>query len=271
MGLANRLGAINSAIHLADHIGSSLRVIWLPSSALGAKYMDLFNISEHFSLIDLDPSVRTIDKLHHAVLGLRTDREIYRWIRNRKYDSVLEDHDEPCDIRPPDFDFESSSQFIKGKKILISTCFPFFRSSGSGFFSPSPTSTVLNEINKFKSDWPKIMVGVHIRRTDHKFAIKHAPLFKFFEAIDARLEEEPGTRFFLATDCANVQDEIINKYRGKFFFREKVFGRSSVQAMRDALIDLHLLSHCSEILKSPGSTFSSVAAELSRGPSIFVS
>lgn len=101
------------------------------------------------------------------------------------------------------------------------------------------------------------LVGVHIRRTDHRKSIQLSPTIAFFE----RMHGYPrSTQFFLATDDALERDLLVQAFPGRVHFGATNLNRDSEEGGAQAFADLLSLAQCREILGSAGSSFSEIAA-----------
>ena len=105
------------------------------------------------------------------------------------------------------------------------------------------------------------LVGVHIRRTDHKKCIENSPLQLFIEKMDKLVEKDKQVCFLLATDDKNTQEQLIQKYGEQIIVQNKVWGRDSQKAMVGGIIDCLCLSKCKMILGSYSSVSSNFAAK----------
>lgn len=106
------------------------------------------------------------------------------------------------------------------------------------------------------------VVGVQIRRTDHKASISHSLSSEFEKRMDMILEENPETDFFLATDDIEEEKRFRAKYGHKILTQgNKVWNRDTAEGMQTAVVDFLCLSKCRLILGSYNSTFGEVAAK----------
>lgn len=111
------------------------------------------------------------------------------------------------------------------------------------------------------------LVGVHIRRTDHRNAIENSPLEAFFLRMDEIRTVNPSTIFYLATDDLKVKEEVENKGYHLICSAHEL-SRASSEGIKEAFVDMLCLSRCGRILGSYGSTFSHRAAMIGRGRAI---
>lgn len=109
--------------------------------------------------------------------------------------------------------------------------------------------------------------GIHIRRTDNRNSIKYSPIEAFDELMEGLSKENPGCRFYLATDDEEVERSFAQKYN---VIKHKTFGssksRDSVTGIMDAYVDMLCLAECSKIYGSFGSSFSEMAALIGNKP-----
>lgn len=104
-------------------------------------------------------------------------------------------------------------------------------------------------------------LGIHIRRTDHQRAIEYSKTEDFIRLMKKAQEENPQTRFFLATDDSEVEEELKRCFGSALVTQKnKIWGRDSEGGMESAIIDCLCLSRCNEIIGSYTSVFSSFSA-----------
>ena len=101
------------------------------------------------------------------------------------------------------------------------------------------------------------LVGVHIRRTDHRKAIQLSPTGAFLQQMAAYPAE---MHFFLATDDALERGMLAQAFPGRVHFGATNLNRDSEEGGVQAFADLLSLAACREILGSAGSSFSEIAA-----------
>ena len=107
------------------------------------------------------------------------------------------------------------------------------------------------------------VVGVHIRRTDHAEAIKHASVERYVELTEAELRKRPDVRFYLATDDQQVKNRLLGHFGAERIITAKTaLDRGSQEGMEGAVVDLFALSRTEKIFGSYYSSYSEIAAEL---------
>lgn len=111
------------------------------------------------------------------------------------------------------------------------------------------------------------LIGIHIRRTDHKRSIIHSPSGLFWQAMRAALANDPATMFYVASDDERERAEAEARFGACVITGpETLPGRSTIEGCQGALVDLLCLSRCDRILGSAGSSFSEIAAAYSGCP-----
>ena len=135
----------------------------------------------------------------------------------------------------------------------------------------SPVPSIRAEVERLSASFGPHTVGVHIRRGD---ALEHRRLgsqFRrstdaaFIARMDAEVEAEPHTNFFLATDCAATEECFRERYgEAVIVNRDKRFVPSVPKRpkdnQRDAVIDMFALARTQKILGNNYSSFSRMAA-----------
>ncbi len=80
--------------------------------------------------------------------------------------------------------------------------------------------------------------------------------------MDAIIENEPRSKFFLATDEVGVKDRLMSKYGNRILSLNINLSRTNVDGMRGAVADLWALSRTNKVLGTYYSSFSKIAAEI---------
>lgn len=105
-------------------------------------------------------------------------------------------------------------------------------------------------------------VGVHIRRTDNADSIAASPDGLFMARMDAILDSEPATRFYLATDSEEVKRIFRGRYGERIVSSLSRADRGSVEGIKEAAVELYALAATQLILGSFYSSFSEAASKL---------
>lgn len=151
------------------------------------------------------------------------------------------------------------AQLQSGKILYMSTGDNFGEDYDISIFKP--IATLHKEIEAFM---PKgeVVYGIHIRRTDNSWAIEHSPIELFENKITDILQKEPEALFYLASDDADTIARFQKQFGDCILTRPKTFGRSSVQGIQDAIIEMWLLSKTKKIFGSFYSSYSGMAAKI---------
>jgi len=132
---------------------------------------------------------------------------------------------------------------------------------------------IQEEINQYKL--PEDVIGVHIRRGDFR-TIPVGEVStdeRFIEAMKKEIKLNKRVVFFLATDEKETEDKFKRIFGNKIISHTKQIEENSFRegTIKDALIELLLLSKCKKILGSFGSTFLEIAWEFGyRIPKIII-
>jgi hypothetical protein len=228
-----------------------------------AQYADLFEPSELFSVtrsnklkycgssFSLPPYKRPISDLINRYCGVDlvfAPRDIRRITAS-----------EDCDIR----------DLVAGKTAYIHTIQSFYPYRYN-FSWVKPVAAIAAKMAGFEETvGVNRCIGLHIRRTDNHRSIQNSPDHLFEAAIRKELQLDPDAVFFLATDDQATQSHFIGIWGpDRILTHPKQFGRSTVQATQDAVIDWMLLTRCRKLYCSFYSSFSETAAAVSKVPAI---
>jgi hypothetical protein len=138
---------------------------------------------------------------------------------------------------------------------------------------PKPHPFVLERVKAFRENsLPAEVVGIHMRRTDHRQAVIRSPDEAFFDEADQAIED--GFEIFLATDNQATLRMMSRRYGRKLHHRRKHFEKAQrwprtrfvIEDLLDDMIDLWLLAACDYVIGSEGSSYSMTALALNGGP-----
>lgn len=103
---------------------------------------------------------------------------------------------------------------------------------------------------------------MHVRRTDNIKAIQNSPIERYYQIIDDEIRKDAQVRFYLATDDEKIKQEFTRKYGSRVITIPLCLKRSSLQGMKDAVVDLYCLASTSKIYGSSASTYSLLAGRI---------
>lgn len=247
-GLANRLRSLWSAHAFALRYRRPVVVLWPITAELACEYQQLFTLDSPVRVISVDPA----RPWQHSALRLaRLMFSSLRFGLNCPVDAG-EAWGRPMRFAPRWMPFQ-----------WIQTCAEFEIIHDL----PPPFLPLRGISNQAASRLAKarasggVLVGVHIRRTDHRHAVARSNTNAFIAAMRDQLTREPDTRFLLCTDDpAEVEPLRILFGDRLLWYPPKCLDRSRQLSAIDALIDFLALSGCNSIYCSYLSSFSLLAA-----------
>jgi len=187
--------------------------------------------------------------------------------RSLGIDLVFNETDIMRQVRPGNWDIKSlvSAQ----NRVYIDTCHNFYPYHYN-FSWVKPVPAIAANIGKFRERINgRKCIGLHIRRTDNASSIECSPNELFEAAVREELARDPRAVFFLATDDQATQDHFVNLFGSdRMLVHPKRFGRDSVAAIQDAVVDWMLLGVCRKLYCSFYSSFSETAIAVSKAPAI---
>jgi hypothetical protein len=233
-GMANRMRAMISAICLAEDLEKSLHVIWSANDpACMIRFQDLFSSGPpSWVSVDMGP-------LEGKWKEIETESDFLEW-REDCPDLPIKSHNAFYDYQSP--------RWIKYLRAL------------------KPNSSIQEKLNHpFLQD--SEVIGVHIRRGDHRKAREHSTTEAFLEAMR---KESSSVKFIVATDSAIVKKELEAEFGDRLWFPAKSLTRTSRLGIQDALLDFLAISKCTKILGSYDSSFSELASLYGNVPLVVI-
>ena len=251
-GLCNRMNTILSAIALNKKKKSQyqIKIYWAKNNECHADFHELFQTINHDNI-----TILPLDRFYLRT-GAKKNLFFPKLIQAFKLISIFNGN------LIADLDFEN---LVKGKKkVYISSSNRFcpyeIQCSIADYFKP--TNEIENKINEICKNYTNNTIGVHIRRTDNKHAIKNSPIEKFVTLINNELRENPNTIFYLATDDLSTKKEMQELFPNKIITQEWELKRNTTNGMKDAVADLFCLGRTKKIIGSNSSTYSFMASHL---------
>lgn len=249
-GLCNRMRVINSAYILAKKRGDRLIVLWKNCQELNCPFEELFESPADIKIINFRSNFNLKKLFLQFTAGQRINNA---QIESNKTDGVLHE------------DFYKSLK----AKVYLFTWEHFYPSRDYRLFVP--VGKIQQRILDITKDFGSHAVGVHIRRTDHTWAIHNSSSSDFSNAIAEELKLHPDAVFFIATDDAREEAALRKQFPDKILSApNKTLSRNSVDGIQDALIDLMCLASTTKIFGSYYSSFTDIAADLKGIPKIVI-
>lgn len=250
-GLANRIFAITAAISFCKDHGVYLKVYWFRDRGMGAKFVDLFNISQKLDNVEIIDA-----KWFHCLYD--RPRKINLWLpkiyQKISFDKVLYEYEEE-DAAMKCLSYDSVylvqwGQFYK-QNIDLSTIYP------------CDNIRHIVDQRMFKNE---NVIGIHIRRTDNMLSIQNSPDELFVRLMREEINRNKDVRFYLASDSIDVKHNMAKEFGDRIVLFDSVLKRSYKSGIIDAYVELILLSKTSKIYGSYGSTYSLLASMLENIP-----
>ena len=255
-GLCNRITAICSALQFARLTDSSLRIVWEKDSGLNCRYDRLFlPISQpNVELIEAS----TIDRLRWG-RPRKTNLWLSKIPQAIEFDAVSDEH---ITLQRERAKFDFVQWIAPFQKVYISACNHFCKAEDYDFLqlqiAPEIEAKVRTRFAPLSAH--RAIIGMHIRRTDHTIAIAGSPTETFIEKIDAQLQKEHDSVFYLATDSEEEKARLKGKYGERIYCSAQKADRNSEEGIIEAMVELYTLASCDEVWRSVNSSFSHVAA-----------
>jgi hypothetical protein len=238
-GLGDRIRGIASGMALVEKLNAALLVRWARNEHSGERLEELLDIEGVFGFSDSDEIPPNLDICRRLDCDLSImPHDFYPYLREIQLADLFNGYE--------DF-FESWVLCLKR-------------------IAPVPETAA--KIDAFADEYfTPDTVGIHLRRTDVLFddlkPIGHDNISSHDLAVLSEVyainAQNPGTRFFLATDSGSYFQAWIHmlKQAGiEIFGYEKEWKQEFRQTRsEDALIDLFLLCRCSRVVASLPSSF----------------
>ncbi|WP_293709241.1 hypothetical protein [uncultured Parabacteroides sp.] len=255
-GLANRFYAITSAIAFCKDYNVRLKVIWFKDKGMGADFHSLFELSE-----DVDTAnVEIIDaKWYHYVYDRPRKRNFWLPLLWQRviFDQILLEKDAYNE------EISCFQKLKKGGNSYLVAFYPIYSKENMLCYL-RPKLYIRRKIEHLKSSFGKNVIGVHIRRTDNALSIGKSPLDLYIDSMYKSIEDNPDVKFYVASDSKEEKEKLKKIFFDRIYFLDCVQKRDSLEGITDAIIELYLLSSTKKIYGSFASTYSTLAADISK-------
>jgi hypothetical protein len=245
-GLSNRIKCLISSMKLAEITKRELILYWPKDPSCNCNFSDLF-----------DNDIKEISR-----------KEIAEIIKSKRCEIYLENL----------HNFKGKKRFV----INFSTKIIGFRKKDLHLMFYNIPKDIIIEITNYlsklkikkdilkiveefsKKNFTKKMVGVHIRKGDFQTVKSKVGLVssedKFIEEIGKEIKLSPRARLLLATEDKETENKFKRIFSNKIIsYPKKTKKREEEGSVKEALIELLLLSKCRLILGNFGSTFTEMA------------
>jgi hypothetical protein len=244
-GLSNRVNSLTSSIRISERTKRNLLLCWPKDLVCNCNFSDLFeNKIKEISKEQLRGIIK-----NNLVQVLKKSENVKS---KRKFVIV---NDGCYD------DFSKEELLFKFEKIEKRTQKEIYEALKKLKIKPN----IQNIVNKFfKKNFKNEVIGLHIRRGDYKLLTHNiggiSSNEKFIEEIKKEIAINPKIKFFIATEDKETEEKF-KKIFGKRIvsYPKKTNVKEEEGAIKEALVDILLLSKCKEIFGSFRSTFTELA------------
>lgn len=258
-GLANRMRMIASYIEFAEKKGLDVSCVWNINNELGASFHSLFRDTDR---------VRFVSDKKFKLYSSNQKNLLKRWLvtflnKCKGYHFVVKDSDVAI--------YGDNLEGILSKHVCMYVCTCEELKYATDFSMFKPNYDLQTIIDTYCEQFTKNTIGLHIRRTDNVLSIEKSPLSLFENAILEELSVNAETKFYVTSDDETVEKSLKERFSDKVIIREKQYGRGDEQGIKDAVIDLYLLSKTKKIYGSYWSSFSDIASRIGQIPLLVLS
>lgn len=260
-GLCNRMNVIISALaYQQNHPDVQLIIKWHRWFHCNCRFKDLFKpiafITPPYHVIELS------ELNWKDVPGHRLNLHLPDKLRKCFYDVVFMPHNSPDEFEGMVNIFRKNTGKWPNVYIYKENC--FCRDSYMGNYADifQPQEDIQRRIDEITKDWDGHVIGLHVRRTDNMRAIQNSPIERYYQIIEKEVELDSNVRFYLATDSEEVKHDLTSRFGKRIITIPLCLKRSSLQGMKDAVVDLYCLASTSRIYGSSASTYSMLAGKI---------
>jgi hypothetical protein len=275
-GLANRICALVSGQWLAKLYRRHLIVSWPVEPACPCRYSDLFeqsfpifdSVAEAIASLRLNPEQSVhenfVSDLSECLQGLNLSsvKNPVIVLRIPFFCYEKSDRETRADFRRLPVNW-ASEPFADEKTIAI---FAAVLRQLQGprwpeLLAITPRADILDEVENFRTQhFINLTVGIHMRGTDNRFCKRQESFF--LDWIRRLLSVSDGPRIYVASDDGATTAKVLAMGSNRILIREvpRNFSCLRQTEMREALIDMLILSKVERIYKAPFSSFSIVSA-----------
>ena len=235
--------AIASGVSLAEALHMDFRIVWLVNWEIRARFDEIFEVPESLKGKFIYPSSLAYSLLY----SIPRKKNFYvSALTLKRFKGVFLDNSGDIEVSVSQIEGNNRKDYF----IQAGTIFhDFSRELYQSLFHPLPE--IQGRIDADKALLGKDYIGVHIRRTDNKESISHSPNSLFFEEID----KLPPARIYLATDDEETKALFKERYCDRVRFMTHPADRNSLDGIKDAIVDLWLLSGSKNMIGSYYSSF----------------
>jgi len=256
-GLANRMRVIESGYSLAKKTNKRLFIFWVLDETPSCNFNLLFNSINNTTVLNFKAYdsfsfnhiiYRILFYLLIKIKNIRPLRQTDILYRRENFSKSDNNSYYESEVLKKGFFYKGNADFYFAEK--------------NNYAIFQPVAALENKISAIADTFSENTIGIHIRGTDNMAAKSKSTTALFIDKINLELTKNPKANFFLATDEPATEQLLREKFEGKLITFSTHKDRDSTIGIREALIDLFLLSKTGKIYGSFYSSFSEMASKL---------
>lgn len=256
-GLGNRIVAICSAISFCIAKQRNLVIIWFKDQGLNCNYDKLIHLDT-----PVDVQIRNAKGLDFILRDKPRKRNlrVTYFFEKILYDKCIYYYDNTFKVQDdlnPVFD----RRLDDFRNVYMVACWKYWISPEM-YKWVKPTTEIERKVKKITDDFPENIIGLHIRRADNAYTIKHSPTEMFIESIENEIKKNKEVKFYLASDSMSEKEYLLNMYGDRIITLKKESVRNTEKGIIDAFVEMNVLSRTKRIYAG-ASSFALVSASLS--------
>jgi len=265
-GLANRMRVIASALQLAGRFGDSVKCVWKVFEELGADYEDIFELISSVPIVN-ENFVKPRSTYKPSVISF------LKKVWNKMFCGIdvclkYNDYVELIGTATTE-DLKRVNAYLSPllstkRVVYVETCSLLAPIDDVSMFHP--VHSLMEKIDDVAKSFSNNTYGVHIRRTDNDWAKENSPIELFIERIESVINDDGDALFYLSSDDGDVMDTMSDRFGNRIITRDKDYNRATQDGVKDAVIDMWLLSRTKKIFGSYYSSFSEMASWIGNIP-----
>lgn len=256
-GLANRIRALDAALHLAEAQNAQIELHWQNDSGFTGR-LERYVVKP--------PAIARIRVWNRTRAWFRPINKAYREHlardRARRGVPTYTDRHFARLARDP----AAWPAILAHPEIYVSSCDRFYPVA-TPYRSLEFAPRLVDRVAEIRAGWSRPMVGVHIRRRDNAYSIELSKTEYFVGRLSQLVDEIPEVGFFLATDEPAEERQLRDAFGDRISVHPKAsVKRDEPDALDDAVIDFMCLGLTERIVGSAASSFSEEAARWGGAP-----
>ena len=255
-GLGGRLISLILTINEASKLGREYRYIWIENGACGASFDSLFERKRNLKTLT---RISEIEQFRNSQIGYLGQRRNFICSSMPELRAAIK-ADKRRKIRISSNLQHSSKETTLLCPLIVSK--PYLeRQYTSDELDTSmfwkvlaPQKDIIKAKNEFLHDVVggnnEHLIAVHIRRGDiitKQRHDKYVRLSRHVEKMKKSIVDNKRTRFFISSDCPSTTEDLHRIFPGSIYSRTKRSHERDSDGVREALIDLLIMSECRSI------------------------